>query len=199
MQHLRPIPEEEMIATFLRTELTSSRFEQTILSILERNNRDRSVIEEPDLSNPADNRYRAQVLSEYRGYGRDRDVFTSVPDDVHWYRAQVTKADLARVRYIDYDYWTELSGGSRLAVDAAERVRQGIEVFGVGNGGFWYMAEALKTGATFPELILVGAVGGGPLVLLEGHVRLTSYFLAPECIPPLLPVIVGYALGLDQK
>lgn len=56
-----------------------------------------------------------------------------------------------------------------------------------------------ETEASSPELILVGAQEGGPLVLLEGHVRLTAYFLAPECIPPLLPVIVGYAPGLDQK
>ena len=140
-----------------------------------------------------------QLLAEHRGYGRDVDVFESVPPDVRWYRALATKDDLAQVRYIDYDYWTELSGGSRLAMDAAERIRQGIEAFRVGNGAYWYLAEALKAGASFPELILVGADEGGPHVLLEGHVRLTAYFLVPECIPPLLPVIVGYAPGLDQK
>jgi hypothetical protein len=188
-----------MVATFLRAELASPRFEPSILAILERDGRDRSVIEQPDLAHPADNVYRAQLLGEHRGYGRDDDVFTSVPPDVRWYRAQATRDDLVRVRYIDYDYWTELSGGSRLAVDAAERIRQGIEAFGVGNGGFWYLADALKAGASFPELILVGADEHGPLVLLEGHVRLTAYFLVPECIPPLLPVIVGYAPGLEQK
>lgn len=199
MQHLNPIPAQEMVATFLRTELASSRFEPTILAILERDFRNRNVIDAPDLSNPGDNRYRARILSEYRGYGRDADVFTSVPDDVRWYCAQATRDDLAQVRYIDFDYWTELSGGSRLAVDAAERIERGFEAFGVGNGGFWYLAEALRAGASFPELILVGAEESGPLVLLEGHVRLTAYFLAPECLPPRLPVIVGYAPGLDGK
>lgn len=96
------------------------------------------------------------MLGEYRGYGRDQDVFRYVPSDVRWFRAQVTKADLAQVRYIDYDYGTELSGGSRLAEDAAKRIEQGIEVFRVSNGGFWYMANALKAGASFPELIMVG-------------------------------------------
>ena len=199
LQHLHRIPEEEMVVTFLRMELASPRFEQTILAILQRDGRNRSMIDQPDLTNAVDNRYRAQILGEHRGYGRDEDVFTSVPPDVRWYRAQATKADLAQVRYIDYDYWTELSGGSRLAVDAAERIRQGIEVFSVGNGGFWYLAAALRAGSSFPELILVGADERGPLILLEGHVRLTAYFLAPECIPPLLPVIVGFAPGLDQK
>jgi hypothetical protein len=49
----------------------------------------------------------------------------------------------------------------------------------VSNGGFWYMADALAKGASFPELILVGADEHAPLVLLEGHVRLTAYFLQP--------------------
>jgi len=199
VQHLQPIPPEEMVATFLRAELASYRFEPTILAILERDGRDRSVIEQPDLANSADNEYRAQVLGEHRGYGQGEDVFTSVLPDVRWYRGQATKCDLERVQYIDYDHWTELSGGSRLAMDAAERIKQGIEVMGVGNGGFWYLADALKASASFPELILVGADEGGPHVLLEGHVRLTAYFLAPECIPSRLPVIMGYAPGLDRK
>ena len=188
-----------MVATFLRAELASPRFEPIILAILARDGRGRSVIEQPDLANPADNQYRAQVLSEHRGYGRDEDVFTAVPAEVRWYRAQATRANLEQVRYIDYDYWTELSGGSRLAVGAAERVRRGIEAFRVGNGAYWYLAEALKDGASFPELIMVGADENAPHVLLEGHVRLTAYFLVPDCIPPLLPVIVGYAPGLDRK
>ena len=84
-------------------------------------------------------------------------------------------------------------------MDAAERIKLGIEALHVGNGAYWYLADALKAGATLPELILVGADESEPLVLLEGHTRLTAYFLVPECIPPLLPVIVGYAPGLDQK
>jgi hypothetical protein len=188
-----------MVATFLRAELASPRFEPIMLATLERDGRDRSVIEQPDLINAADTAYRAQILGEHRGYGRDEDVFTSVPPEVRWCRAQATKADLAQVRYIDYDYWTELSGGTRLAMDAADRIRQGIEAFRVGNAAYWYLAEALKAGASFPELIMVGSEEKGPLVLLEGHVRLTAYFLVPDYIPSLLPVIVGYAPGLDQK
>ena len=196
---LHIIPEEEMVATFLRAEIASPRYAPTILGFLERDGRDRTIVEVPDLANAADNRYRAQILGEYRGRGRDEDVFSDIPADVRWYRALATRDDLAQVRYIDYDYWTELSGGSRRAPDAAARIRQGIEVFGVGNDGFWALENELQQGATFPELILVGAEEQGPLVLLEGHMRLTAYFLVPECLPAELPVLVGYADGLDRK
>jgi hypothetical protein len=55
VQHLHPIPEAEMVSTFLRTELASSRFGPTILAIIQRDGRDRDIIGVPDLTNPADN------------------------------------------------------------------------------------------------------------------------------------------------
>lgn len=193
MQHLYPIDEDEIVAVFLQTEVASSRFRPTILAYLRRDGRDPRIVERPDLADMDENAYRRHLLGLHRGYRRDADVFTAMPADVRWYRALITPAELARVRYINDDYWIELSGGSRLARDAAARIRQGIEAFGVGNGGFWYLADALAAGASFPELILVGADENAPLVLLEGHARLTAYALRPDCLPPTMPVLVGYA------
>ena len=193
MQHLHPISEDEMVAVFLRCEIGSSRFAPTILAILNRDARERQIIDQPDLANLADNAYRRQVLGEWRGYQRDANVFKDFPADVRWYRAQATMADLAQVRYINYDYWIELSGGSRLVTDAVERIRRGVEVFRVSNAGFWSMTEALCNGAKFPELIFVGKDERSPLVVLEGHVRLTAYLLRPECAPDAVSVLVGYA------
>ena len=187
-----------MVAVFLKTEIASTRFEADILAILARGGLPRTIIEQPNLGDPQENAYRRQVLGDWRGYGRDGDVFQGFPTDVQWYRATIAKDDLAALRYINDDYWTELSGGSRLAVDAAERIRQGIEAFGVGNGGFWWMADSLCAGATFPELILVGKDERSPLVVLEGHVRLTAYCLRPDCTPDTLPVLVGFAPQMDK-
>ena len=198
MQHIGPISEDEMVAVFLKTELASTRFAQGILTILARAGQPRSIIEQPNLADRRENAYRRQVLGEWRGYGRDADVFTHFPPCVRWYRATINKAEVAALRYINDEYWVELSGGSRLAVDAAARIRQGIEAFRVGNGGFWWMAEALCAGATFPELILVGRDEHAPLVVLEGHVRLTAYCLRPDCTPDLLPVLVGYSPQMEK-
>ena len=153
MQHLHAIGEDEMVAVFLQTEAASTRFASTILAILRRDGRERRIIDQPDLSNAADNASGRHVLGEYRGYGRNADVFTDFPADVRWYRALAIREDLARVRYINDDYWTALSGGSRLATDAVARIRQGIEVFGVGNAGFWYVnnRQAKQTACASPD------------------------------------------------
>ena len=198
MQYLHPISEDAMVAVFLKTELASARFGPPILAILQRDGQEPQIIDQPNLTNPADNAYRRQVLGEWRGYQRDTDVFKDFPPDVRWYRAVATIADLAQLRYINDDYWIELSGGSRLVTDAVARIRQGIEAFQVSNAGFWYMVEALCAGAVFPELILVGKDERSPLVVLEGHVRLTAYLLRPNCVPTTVPVLVGYAPQMEK-
>ena len=156
-----------MVTVFLQTEIASSRFRPTLLELLRRDGRDPRLVEHPDLADADENAYRRHLLTTYRGFQRNADVFTAMPAEVRWSRALITPDELARVRYLNDDYWIVLSGGSRLAADAATRIRQGIEAFGVGNGGFWFLADALAAGAVFPELILVGAEEHAPLVVLS--------------------------------
>jgi len=104
MRLLHAISADEMVAVFLQTEVASTRFGPTILAILRHDGRDRQIIDQPDLSVAGDNAYRSHMLGAYRGYRRDADVFTGVPDDVRWYRALATRAELARVRYLNDDY-----------------------------------------------------------------------------------------------
>lgn len=198
MHDLRSISEDEMVAVFLRTEIASTRFASRILAILQRDGQDRRVIDQPNLGDAEENAYRALVLGEHRGYQRDADVFTGMPADVQWFRARLTREEVAQLLYIDYDYWTELSGGTRRVADGAARVRRGIEAFRVGNGGYWYVADALRAGASFPEPILVGTDERSPLVVLEGHVRLTGYLLRPEYLPATLPILVGFSPQMDK-
>ena len=109
----------------------------------------------------------------------------------------LSRQKLEQVRYIEYDYWVELSGGSRLPRDAARKSLAGYEVFEVSLQGVLQMAEAFRSEARFPTLILVGKNGGSALVVLEGHMRLTAMFLAPECLPAELEVIVGFSKQIE--
>jgi hypothetical protein len=107
-----------------------------------------------------------------------------------WYRAVISKEEIARVRYIVYSYWNELSGGSRLPSDAAANIRAGLVVYDVPNDNFWKTSQAVADGIMFPELILVGT-SPAALIVLEGHVRLTAYCLALEWLPAEMTVLVG--------
>ena len=196
MRLLETLNEHVMVAIFLQTEIDSPRFRRDLLRLIERDRRDRVIIDRSDTADEEQNRYRARLLGEFRGYGQNRGLFSRFPENVSWFRYALTREELAQVRYIDYSYWNELSGGSRFPSDAAQKIRAGIKIFGVSNSGFLARAEALREGARFPDLILVGTHPGSDLVALEGHARLTAYALAPECIPEEVSVLIGFSPDL---
>ena len=196
MRVLAASTEDEMIALFLRAELDSERFGAELARLLTDDGRDPAVVAVPDLQDPVVNAYRRQLLGQFRGYGRNERLFEGFPDDVRWQRVALTRDEVFEVKYIDYSYWNELSGGSRLARDAAPFIRAGGLIFGtMDTSGFEHIAEALCAGAVFPPLIVVRTNDTAPLVVLEGHVRLTVYALAPERVPTELEVLLGISPG----
>src|SRR6516225_9488864 len=198
MRWLRPSSEAEMVALFLRTELPAARFRDTLRALLQRHGLPQSVITAPDLGDDAENQARLRLLTEHREYGTRTGLFEGFPDDVRWQWMAITPAELATVRYIDYDYWVELSGGTRLAVDAAPRIRAGVAPFGVPSDWALGMAQAVADGARFPPLILVTTGPAGGVVVLEGHARLTAFMLARDRLPPELEVLVGSAPAMTR-
>jgi len=190
---LHPTTEDEMIALFLRTEITSQRFDAEIVALLERGSIDRRIIENPDTANTEENRIRCRLLGDFRGYGQNRALFEDFPETVEWHWVALNRDEVARIRYINYSYWNELSGGSRLPKDAALAIRAGREIYRQSNAGFLKMAEALRNGAELPPLILVGASLNSEWTVLEGHARLTAYALEPDCIPEPMEVLIGFA------
>lgn len=192
LQWLRPSSEAEMVALFLRTELPSDRWRNELQALLERAGLPERVVTNPDLNDDDENQTRL-LLTQHRGYETRTELFEGFPFNVRWSWMTITPAELARVRFIDYDYWVELSGGTRLAVDAAARIRAGVAPFGVPNEGVLGMAQAVADGTRFPPLILLTTGTGGDLVVLEGHVRLTAFMLARDRLPPELEVLLGEA------
>lgn len=173
-----------MVWVFLRGELESERFGPGIRRAI-----DERLLREPDLEDARENDLRRAALTRLRGYDRREGLFHGFPDDVRWERAALTRDELLTVEYIEYDYWVELSGGTRRPGDAADLIRAGVTIFGVPNDGFLELADELAT-KTLSELIVVGGAGDR-LVVLEGHARLTAYALRPEALPRELEVLLG--------
>ena len=198
MRRLRSSSEAEMVALFVRTEMSSDRFGAEIRALLERDRVPEHVVTGPDLGDDAENQVRLRLLTEQRGYSSRTDYFEGFPDDVRWQWMAITPAELAEVRYIDYSYWNELSGGSRLAVDAVPRIRAGVAPFGVPSDRLLGLAREVAAGARFPPLILVTTGPRGPLVVLEGHVRLSAFMLARDHLPQELEVLVGSSATMTR-
>jgi hypothetical protein len=188
MRLIRPASEDDMIAAFLGAEINSERYSPQIRDILAGIGQTRSLIEHSDTGDDADNALRRQVLAAYRGYP-DGDVFTGMPADVSWHYAALTPSELATVRYIDYPYWTDFSGGTRLAADGARRL--GPLRDQMPGTIYRQIAENLRDGRPPPPVILLGEPGPVNLVVIEGHKRLTGLLVCPHWLPAELPVMLG--------
>lgn len=197
MRTIEKITEEEMVALFLQTEINSSRFSTSILHILKRDNVDRKVIDYPNLYDTAENAYRAALLGEFRGYKKNKEIFVDFPDDIQWERVLLNRQDLEQIKYINWDYWLEISDNTRLASEAAKKIGLGM-IDEDEARGYWSVSDGLRKGLNLPELILVSKSKEDSLVLLEGHVRLTAYLLKPEYLPPELSAIAGYSDRMDE-
>ncbi len=169
--------EDEMIACFLHAELSSKRFGATVRSAVIAAGQPETLVTHPNLDDPVANTARRALLAATRGYGENRELFKRFPARVRWTRVLLAPDELARTRYMDYSYWIELSGGSRLPGDAAQRIRNGVRAYGVPNARFLNAAKAVSRGERLPPLILVGR-RRDELVCLEGHLRLTAHALA---------------------
>lgn len=190
-----------MIATWLRAELVASeRFSSHISAIIERMAVDAKIVSDPDVSDAAGNAVRKQVFREYRGYGTDEGHFLSgFPEETIWERVALTPEEILSVLYIDWDYWIELSGGSRRPQDAVKAILAGRKVYDVPNEGFLEIAAAVRSGRRFPPIISVtSGEEGSQLVVIEGHARLTGYVLAAEALPPETEALVGTASAFER-
>jgi hypothetical protein len=178
------ITEDEMIVTFVRGELDSGRYGDLLRGMLARDGRTVDDLGDAD--------YARRLLEEYRAYERREGLFGGFPRDVEWFRAELSRDELLDVLYISWDWWLRLSGGTRSARFAARRIRAG-EIPGS-------TVEEHEAYARQPQppLIVVTTPAHSPLVVLEGHVRLTAYALFPELVPERIGVLLGVSAEMTR-
>jgi len=179
-----------MVAAFLRAELASTRFGDDLRAVLRSLGADEARLADPGVTDARTEALRARVLGAHRGYRRDRGVFAGLPDGLTWYAAELSRADLAVVRCVDYSYWNALTDDTHLVGRAVANIRRGRTVFDVPNDRFFALADEIRRGAhAYEPMILYGT----PLTILEGHLRAVALGLAGERAPAAIPVIVGLA------
>jgi hypothetical protein len=179
VREVRHASEDEVILAFLAGELASARFGDDVRAALDTVG-GIDLLTAPDLGSHTENQARRTALGVARGWGADERLFAGFPSDVAWVHGVLDVEELERVRYIDYSYWVELSGGSRRPVDVRDTVARGeLPEWLIDMGTSWCgeLAQILATGTTLGDLIIVGTPDHDELVVLEGHARLTGLFV----------------------
>lgn len=194
---LNPISEDEVVSIFLKGELKSKRFSKDIKDAIKELDTNISLIQNPDLNNAEENILRLNILDKTRGYTSRTELFDGFPKDTKWYRTEVSKEFLLNeVMYIDYDYWVELTNGSRLPKDAVDKIQKNEEVFNVSYDNLLEASEYFKKNKSFDKIIIVS--DKKKFVVLEGHLRLTVYALNREILPKENTVIIGISQRMSE-
>ena len=178
MHGFRPVTESEVVLAFLRGEVDSERFGNDVRRALV-DAGGLELVRNPDLHSEEENRARERALSAARGW-RNAELFESFPESVDWYYGVLQADVLSRVRFIDYSYWNELSGGSRRPGDVLATLQAGKLprwLTKLGTSWCFEFAAQLATAEVVDDLIVMGTPDLGELVLLEGHSRLTAIFV----------------------
>jgi hypothetical protein len=195
MTEAGPATADDMVLAFLQAEIDSPRFAPNLNKWLAHYRLDRAtLIDNGLLSDPGQNRLRAEALKATRGYQANIWLFAGFPSDVQWRRVQVDPAELADFKYAKFDPLIAVSGESR-------RVGDGASSFEAGNAGDEFSERVsgvvgrIKDGARFPDLIAVAA-DNEPPVLVEGHTRATAYVHTKPSHP--IFVLVGTSPTIKQ-
>ena len=179
MDLLLPVTLDEVVAVWLGAEVHSDRFGVTVHSSLSRDGQPVELLTNPDLTDEQANASRLDLLREYSGFDQpDTSLETYLGGlpvrDLAWWRVRIDAADVARLHYINWDFWVEVTGGTRLATTFASA--KPAEPGATDTA----LRDAFVAGAPVPEIILVDSGPDTRLVILEGHVRATAMAMAGD-------------------
>jgi hypothetical protein len=155
---------DEVVEQWLLAELDSSRFAEQLGTLV-----DGVALDDPAERLRVLNAYRHQDVPEIPG----AKYVDGLPvSEIAWWWASLSRRDLDEALYIDWDYWLEVTNGSRRPRDFLERLKTEP------NEAIEAIASNLRAGNEPRPMIFVDAGPGTRLVVAEGHFRLTAYVLA---------------------
>ena len=173
--------ENDVVTAFLDAEFQNPRHHDLYATVMARIGVGADQVE-------SDQDVRMRLFQIARGWP-DKLLFDDFPQSVQWYWGELDDEDIARLKYINYSYWNELSNNTRSPEAAALTVNGGTMVFGKSNDNFIGIAKAVRNGKQFPPLIL-GELEDGNYVIIEGHARATGFAIAGK-VPVGQKIIVG--------
>jgi hypothetical protein len=185
-----------MRLAFLRAEIDSPRF-PTAQGLLLRDQLrqcglDSSfLIDNADLGDAHANALRRDILRQWTD---PKKIFAGMPGEVTWRRVRLQPEEIGGLMYCYHPTWLALSGPSRLVADGAANIGRVVAPDNV-DKHVCCVADRVRQGEKFPELILVQALDGR-LILLEGHTRATAYVVAPVREP--IEALVGTSPHISQ-
>jgi hypothetical protein len=174
MRILRDISEPEVVLTFLRAELESGRYRGLLEWVLARRGQTRSLIDDANLGQQAENDLRRSILDEESTHQGGIEVTSTLPKNLVWTVATLEATELLHLKYVNIDHWTSFACGSRFVEDGVKTVLAGGAIIGIAQADFRAAMARCAVGENPHRPILVATDQGSTGVILDGSLRITS-------------------------
>ncbi len=184
MKILRPLTDAEVVSAFIRAELSSPRFRKNMLT-----HATGLGVTEVELldSSTADNQLnikRRNVLVHARP-----GIMKTLPTDVVWQEVLFSVEEWSRIQYINDEPWVVFSDNTRLVARGAAKATQ--ESDRTIHQRVVEIHEKLQRGKKIEKIILLADPKLTKIVVVEGHVRATSYLALDQVSMVKIPIILG--------
>jgi hypothetical protein len=169
---LRPVPEEEVIAEFLRGEFCHPEFDPYRADF-------QHLVEHADLENPHENFIRRALLFRRRGR-----LWRELPSDTEWWEVQLKEEDLRRLRSFPRNDWRRFAGQGFYLTETIGRIEAEL-ARGKEKDSFLKkigeVAIDLRDQRLPDAVLLIGIDESHPLTIIEGNHRMAAAMIAmPE-------------------
>jgi hypothetical protein len=168
---LRPVPEQEIIAEFLRSEFYHPDFDPYREDF-------KHLVDHADLEQLHENSIRRALLFRRRG-----GLWRELPAGTEWWEIELTSRDLARLRSFPRNEWRRFTGEGFYLTEMVRRAEAGLA-----RGQQSPFLEKLKgiasdlRGTDVPNVVLlIGTDEHHPLTIIEGNHRMAAAMMTmPE-------------------
>ena len=164
----QPMNEQQVIAEFLRSEFHHPEFEEY------RKEFDHLVMQ-PDLESHRENALRRALLFLRRGA-----MWRELPEDTQWFKVELTRQDLERIRFFPRAQWRRVAEGSFYLTDMIDSLRGKWQ--DTPNDEFFRkldrLTDSVQDGSVNPTVLLIGVDTQSPLTILDGNHRMAAAMLA---------------------
>lgn len=185
---LRPVPEEEIVAEFLRSEFYHRDFDPYRQEF-------KHLVAHADLEQPHENSIRRALLFRRRG-----GLWRELPAGTEWWEIELTLRDLARLRSFPRNEWRRFTGAGFYLTEMVRRAEAGMA-----RGQHTPFLEKLKAiasdlrGSDVPDVVLlIGTDEHHPLTIIEGNHRMAAAMMTmPESAHRRFRFYCGLSPNMD--
>jgi O-antigen/teichoic acid export membrane protein len=171
LKRLRPVPEDEIVAEFLRGEFYHPEFDPYRRDF-------KRLVEQADLDDAQENFIRRALLFRRRGR-----LWRELPVGMEWWEVELKASDLSRLRSFPRNDWRRFAAGGFYLAEMIGRIR--AELTRGQSSRFLKklgeIATDLQQSHVPDAVLLIGIDGYHPLTIVEGNHRMAAALLTmPE-------------------